>query len=191
MSYPQILQLSSAGTPVRWIDYQEAAIYYAKDQIAWELGEDDFYTLFGGTNRVSGQQSAIRVRPIIAVRKLEHTGNAERVRMVPRLTNRNLFNRDKHRCAYCMSYASVLTRDHIIPVSRGGKDNWMNVVTACKPCNNIKGARTPDEAGMELGYVPYTPSHAENLLLTNRKMVDSQREFLRPLVGQHSRVFSD
>jgi 5-methylcytosine-specific restriction endonuclease McrA len=52
-----------------------------------------------------------------------------------------------------------LTVDHVVPKSRGGKDTWKNLVTACTSCNNKKGSRTPDEARMPLRRQPFRPSH--------------------------------
>jgi len=79
--------------------------------------------------------------------------------------NHNLFDRDGRRCMYCgRSEAQArraghrLTRDHVVPVSRGGRDEWRNVATACEPCNNRKADRTPDEAGMALLAEPRTPT---------------------------------
>ena len=79
--------------------------------------------------------------------------------------NHNLFDRDERRCLYCgRTEAQVkraghrLTRDHVMPVSRGGQDEWRNVATACEPCNNLKADRTPDEAGMPLLAEPRTPT---------------------------------
>lgn len=191
MAHPQILQLNQSGTPVRWIGYEDAAAYYAKDQVSWELGHEDFFTLYGGMNRM-GIQSTMQVRPIIAIKKLAASGNAEKVRMVPRLTNQNLFNRDASTCAYCCNvpHRELLTRDHVTPKAQGGKDIWMNVVTSCKGCNNRKGPFTPEEAGMELHYAPYIPNHAEFLILSNRKILSSQKDFLRPLINPNSRVFA-
>ncbi len=42
------------------------------------------------------------------------------------LTNRYLFRRDSYLCMYCGNKFTPkqLTRDHIIPRSRGGKDSW-------------------------------------------------------------------
>ena len=66
------------------------------------------------------------------------------LRVPAQLTQRNLFLRDRYTCQYCgrlrkdLDEKEYLTRDHIIPVARGGKDSWTNVVTACKKCNNIK-----------------------------------------------------
>jgi 5-methylcytosine-specific restriction endonuclease McrA len=80
-------------------------------------------------------------------------------------SNHNLFDRDGRRCLYCgRTEAQVrraghrLTRDHVMPLSRGGPDEWRNVATACEPCNNLKANRTPDEAGMTLLAEPRTPT---------------------------------
>lgn len=110
---------------------------------------------------------------------------------VPPLSNRELFRRDRHICAYCGGEFAYLklTRDHITPVSRGGRDIWMNVVTACRHCNGIKRNRTPEEARVELIYAPYIPNRAEYLILTNRQILSDQMEFLRPHIASHSRVF--
>jgi hypothetical protein len=81
-----------------------------------------------------------------------------------------------------------LTRDHIVPFSRGGKDTWMNVVTACRSCNESKSDRTPERAGMELIYLPYVPNRAEYLILTNRRILADQMEFLAQHVPVQSRL---
>ena len=74
------------------------------------------------------------------------------------LTRKNVMRRDRHRCQYCGKRDS-LTIDHVMPRSRGGRDSWENLVTACVPCNNRKGGRTPDEAAMSLRRRPFRPSH--------------------------------
>jgi hypothetical protein len=74
-------------------------------------------------------------------------------------TRKLLFKRDSHTCQYCGKTlgSDKLTVDHIIPRSRGGKDDWENVVAACGPCNLRKGDRTPKEADMPLLSQPYAP----------------------------------
>jgi 5-methylcytosine-specific restriction endonuclease McrA len=75
------------------------------------------------------------------------------------LTRRNILKRDGHKCVYCGRGDLPLTIDHIIPRSKGGDDSWENLVSACLPCNNRKGDRTPDEADMNLRANPYAPNH--------------------------------
>lgn len=73
------------------------------------------------------------------------------------LSRHNIFKRDGYKCVYCGSREN-LTLDHVVPRSRGGRDSWHNLVTACQKCNTYKGDRTPEEADMELANPPYRPS---------------------------------
>jgi 5-methylcytosine-specific restriction endonuclease McrA len=74
------------------------------------------------------------------------------------LSRRNVMKRDQNTCQYCGS-RSDLTLDHIMPRSRGGRDAWENLVTACNRCNVRKGNRTPEEANMPLKREPFRPMH--------------------------------
>ena len=80
------------------------------------------------------------------------------------LNPKNLRKRDNDRCQYCgrnkndLHAHEFLTMDHILPQSRGGPDEWENVVLACVTCNNRKGCRTPQEAGMKLLKTPVVPT---------------------------------
>lgn len=77
-------------------------------------------------------------------------------RYVPRhsraVSRKAIFLRDSWSCQYCgvTGVAPTLTLDHVIPKSRGGRTSWENLATCCFACNNRKGSRTPDEAGMPL-----------------------------------------
>ncbi|MFC0673289.1 HNH endonuclease [Brachybacterium hainanense] len=81
---------------------------------------------------------------------------------------RAVHERDHWTCAYCGHSVSksparealLATVDHIQPVSRGGESSWLNLVSACKECNNRKADRTPEEAGMPLRFEPYDPALA-------------------------------
>lgn len=75
------------------------------------------------------------------------------------LSRRNILRRDGHRCQYCGTNKPPLTLDHVMPKSRGGAESWENLVTACVRCNNKKGNRTPEEAGMKLSRPLHKPSH--------------------------------
>jgi len=108
----------------------------------------------------------------------------------PGLTNFLLFNRDRQLCGYCGERFSVrdLSRDHIIPASRGGRNLWTNVVTSCRSCNTHKANRTPEEARMVLLYVPYAPNRYEHFILRNRRILADQMEYLMSGVPRSSRL---
>lgn len=75
------------------------------------------------------------------------------------LTRRNIIKRDNYRCQYCASTRGPLTVDHVVPKTRGGVDNWENLVCACVTCNNKKGNRTPEQAHMPLLRRPKRPTY--------------------------------
>lgn len=182
-----ILRLDVTGQPIRWIPWQEAVTLHTREMIAWSAGDMDF-TFHGGTNRDSGLQSVVTVSSIIAVKGMSRdcTGQG----LIPPLSNRELFLRDGHMCMYCgrECHDSMLTRDHVVPLSRGGRDCWSNVVTACRSCNHAKEARTPEEAGLSLLAVPFTPNRAEYLVLSNRRILNDQMAFLSKRFRKGSRL---
>ncbi len=185
---PLVLQLDVAGNPHQWIDHEKAAYYYTKDLVAWSMQADDF-TLHGGKSRMTGEQSTLTMDTIIAIKGKVNSSQFAQMNRVP-LSNKTLFRRDQHICGYCGNEfsSSDLSRDHIHPTSRGGPNKWTNVVTACHGCNKAKDDRTPEEAGMELLYVPYEPNRAEWLILQNRRILADQMEFLLKRVPQESRL---
>lgn len=60
----------------------------------------------------------------------------------PRFSRYNVHLRDLFTCQYCNCEVGMNegTLDHIVPKSRGGKSDWLNIVTACETCNNDKGS---------------------------------------------------
>lgn len=95
--------------------------------------------------------------PLPSIVRLVHYIRVPHKRIV--LSRRNIIKRDGHKCQYCGTKVGPVTVDHIIPKSYGGKDTWENLVCACIRCNNRKGDRTPDEAGMKLLSKPQRPNH--------------------------------
>ncbi len=182
----EVLQLDVSGRPQSWISARDAAVIYASDGVAWTLG-DAFAVLRGGTQRRTGLQSRIEVHPIIAVRGAVPS---RAWRQTPALSNPKLFARDRHVCAYCgrPHHADDLTREHIVPTSRGGHDTWMNCITACRACNGRKANRLPEEAHMTLLYLPYVPSLHEDMILRGRRILADQMEFLLASVPRSSRL---
>ncbi|MGH9417339.1 MAG: HNH endonuclease [Terriglobales bacterium] len=68
------------------------------------------------------------------------------------LSRKNILLRDRNTCQYCGQTASaqLLTLDHVVPRSRGGKSSWENLVACCHACNHHKGDRLVAEAGLRL-----------------------------------------
>jgi 5-methylcytosine-specific restriction endonuclease McrA len=93
------------------------------------------------------------------------------------LSRQNIFKRDNFRCVYC-GRPDSLTLDHVIPRSRGGRESWHNLVTACQRCNTLKGDRTPQEAEMKMAHEPFRPSFIMYLRDFNGKVQDEWRPYL-------------
>lgn len=183
--HPQILRLDASGQPIEWITWKKAVTYQVTGDVSWSLGEVEF-SFRGGENRITGLTSVVTTASIIAV---NGEAKGKRKYTIPVLTNSQLFKRDRCICAYCGNKFpdAKLSRDHIMPRSKGGVDTWMNVVTACKSCNQKKDDKTLKEAGLKLLYVPYVPSHAEALILKNRNILADQMSFLLALLPAESR----
>jgi 5-methylcytosine-specific restriction endonuclease McrA len=91
---------------------------------------------------------------------------------VAALTNEHLFLRDGHRCVYCgrhrreLGHRERLTRDHLIPQSKGGRNEWLNVVTACSSCNHRKSDQLVGEVMKTPRTAPWVPNRGD--LVTRR-----------------------
>jgi 5-methylcytosine-specific restriction endonuclease McrA len=104
------------------------------------------------------------------------------------VTNTFLFARDGYRCQYCGRHTlelkprESLTRDHLVPLSRGGTNVWTNVVTACSPCNARKGNRLSAEIGMFPMTAPTEP-HFVHLSWAVRRLTPIQARYIRTFYG--------
>ena len=76
----------------------------------------------------------------------------------------------------------ALTRDHLIPLSRGGTNDWTNVVAACSACNTRKGNRLPEEIGMHLLSHPVEP-HFVHLSWAVRRLTPTQARYIKTFYG--------
>ena len=105
------------------------------------------------------------------------------------VTNTFLFARDGYRCQYCGRHRAALrgreflTRDHVLPASRGGDNSWDNVVTACSPCNNRKASHLPGECGMHLLKQPHEPNYVE-LVWAVRRVTQVQAKYIAMFYGE-------
>ena len=169
-----ILRLDKSGLPQAWVSREQAATLYVKGQVVWSLG-DSQSRMRGGVNRF-GERSVLMLASIIACNGRTRQGD-----FVPALSNRMLFRRDGNQCMYCGSQFEdrYLTRDHIVPQVQGGPDTWVNVVAACRRCNQQKGGRTPEQAGMALLAIPFKPNVFEFMYLANRHIRGDQMDYLK------------
>jgi 5-methylcytosine-specific restriction endonuclease McrA len=110
------------------------------------------------------------------------------------VTNTFLFARDNYSCQYCGRHRSelrgrqFLTRDHILPLSRGGGNTWQNVVASCSLCNNRKGNRLPEEAGLKLLAIPREPNHV-HLVWAVRRLTPIQAKYIGMFYGEDTVAF--
>ena len=126
---------------------------------------------------VHSSRHSIRVPSVIRLleyRRIPHQTRA--------LSRKNILLRDHNTCQFCgrIFPAGELTLDHVMPRSRAGETTWENLVACCHLCNNRKGSRTPDEAGMKLMRSPrpfslHTSRHLMRLLA---KSDDQWRKYL-------------
>ena len=198
----EILVIDKNYIPHRWVSVEQAIILEAKNNVINHLGEAIFI-YHGGNNHYTGEQSILKTSSIIMIAGAPNLRKYKE----PTLTNSSLFIRDRLKCCFCERvYRSVdLTCDHIHPISKGGKDIWINVVTACKSCNSVKsdtivGQRLPNG---ELGpqgtgfmipiYNSYVPSKAEHLIMKVKAIKADQLEFLINQISNKdvSRIYKD
>jgi len=105
------------------------------------------------------------------------------------VTNTFLFARDDYRCQFCarspaeFKHRECLTRDHLVPLSRGGTNDWTNVVTACSTCNTRKGNQLPGECGMHPRVPPQEP-HFVHLAWAVRRLTAIQAKYIRLFYGE-------
>jgi len=180
----KILRLNMAGQPIEWLTWKDCVCLYARDLVGWTLG-GVVKRAHGGHSRLTGCQTYIDLPAIVAC-------DGERIaqmRINPPLTNTALFYRDNCQCLYCGHFFnfSQLSRDHVVPISRGGKDKWENVVAACRRCNQRKNNALLSEINMDLLALPFRPNPYEYLALINSDRIrGDQIEYLKPQFSRYS-----
>jgi 5-methylcytosine-specific restriction endonuclease McrA len=134
---------------------------------------------------VRAERVAVPRPLVIRLRKFIHVPR----RFRRQVTNTFLFARDGYRCMYCgrtqyeLRPREALTRDHVIPISRGGLNVWTNVVTACSPCNTRKSNHLLHEIGMHLLQEPTEP-HFVHLAWAVRRLTPTQARYIKLFYGE-------
>jgi 5-methylcytosine-specific restriction endonuclease McrA len=137
-----------------------------------------------GARRVRSERLSIPRPAVIRLNRYIHVPR----RFRRQVTNTFLFARDRYRCQFCgraqieLRPRECLTRDHLVPFSRGGTDAWSNVVTACSTCNARKGHHLPEEVGMHPLQQPVEP-HFVHLAWAVRRLTPIQARYIRMFYG--------
>lgn len=122
---------------------------------------------------INSESTQLRVPAVALTTDYVHVG--KRKHSFALATHRNILIREGYRCAYCGCPISInsVTKDHVVPTSRGGKDDLLNVVASCYPCNSRKADRTPQEASMRLRVPLRNLTNDEKLSVLLRNHDDS------------------
>lgn len=146
MNFRRVLLLDSAMMPMKLITWQRAMILFFQ-QKATILSDQGI--------EISGQSWSYKIPSVIQLKNYIMKNFDSQVRF----SRKNIFLRDEFQCQYChRNFSSQkLTLEHVIPRTAGGRTSWINVVSACFSCNQKKGGRTPEEAGMRLFKKPVKP----------------------------------
>src|SRR2546425_3218635 len=133
---------------------------------------------------VKSERLAIPRPAVIRLVKFVHVPR----RFRRQVTNTFLFARDNYRCQFCgrsqpeLRHRECLTRDHLVPLSRGGTNGWNNVLTACSSCNTRKGNLLPEEAAVLPLRPPFEP-HFVHLAWAVRRLTSIQSKYIRLFYG--------
>jgi 5-methylcytosine-specific restriction endonuclease McrA len=169
----RVLVLNASWEPYRVVSWQRAVLLLMGSKIEVL----DSYDLL-----IRSPSIALQVPSVVRMKKFI---NPKRRSSIVRFSRHHVFLRDDFRCQYCREVFAPkdLTLDHVVPVMRGGKKTWSNIVTCCGDCNQKKGARTPQEAGFQGFRAPREPDHGfiPDLLLLKEKLPQSWRPFLEHL----------
>ena len=105
-------------------------------------------------NAVQTVRGAIRVPTVIVALNF-----AKVPKKRPKLCATAICERDGNRCQYTgkLLRPEEGSLDHVLPRSRGGMDDWENLVWSDKAVNARKGNRLPHEAGLKLLALPRAP----------------------------------
>lgn len=170
------LLLNASTEPLTFVSVKRAMILVLKDKA--EVVEQ------AADKRMRSEKQEYPY-PLV-IRLLAYVEIPKRIRSI--VTNTFLFARDHYTCQYCGRYRAQLrkgeklTREHVKPISRGGKDTWDNVTTACSTCNHKKANRLPYEASMYPKSTPFEPRYIA-VVLIGQTMNPLQKRYIEPYLN--------
>lgn len=141
--------------------------------------------LYNYEETARSEKQSFLIPAVVALRNYVNVGRRRQLFTAP--TKRNILIRDNFTCAYCSKPLGMSSchRDHVQPLSRGGKDVIENVVSSCGPCNWIKADRTPSEAGMKLYITPRPLTDEERVSVLVKTSKDYERKAWLACLKKH------
>lgn len=140
------LVLNAGYEPIKIVNWQKAIILWLQDKVE---------VLEFHLTAVSSPSVSFKLPSVMRLRQYVRPYFSFKIR----LSRQNVFLRDDFQCQYCGENfpEKKLTIDHIVPVSKGGRHEWQNVVAACSKCNNKKADKTLDQCKLKLLKNPARP----------------------------------
>lgn len=169
-----ILLLNASYEPLTIVSHKRALALLLKGRV--EAASEEAV-------EIRGVSKSLRIPTVIRLRRYINVP-----RRGARWSRQAVLQRDQYTCVYCGAHPGATRRgrmlnhrdfsvDHIMPISRGGKNTWGNTVCACRICNQRKGSRTPHEAGMKLRWEPKIPR--TNYLVASGDVPASWKVYLK------------
>lgn len=134
----KVLTLSHTYEPLGVVNWEKAITLLFQNKVK---------TVSEYETEVRSPSTSFRIPSVIVF----NHNKRNRVKSV-RFSRKNVWVRDDGKCQYCNAAVNSqeFTLDHIVPRTRGGTTIWTNVVTCCYACNQKKGDKTLQQAGMKL-----------------------------------------
>jgi 5-methylcytosine-specific restriction endonuclease McrA len=181
MRVVETLALSAGYEPLARIPWQRAVtlLFQGKVEVIEEYQDRSIRSV------------TFEIRMPSVVRFLRALRNRRRA---VKFSRENVYARDGGRCSYCRARVArhEATYDHVVPRNQGGRTDWTNVVIACVPCNQRKGGRTPEQAGMRLLATPARPRKLPDTVRITLTFVPgmpaSWRSWLRDVAYWHGEL---
>ena len=174
---------SAPGITARWVDKYLSSSGFASAMLATKWIEfNEHGVTFPNFDRHNGKSAKSRceatTRQRLSRKNRDDGVTGSPRENIPRPFVAAVLKRDGYRCVYCGAQSdpkteahpkkSVLSIDHLIPNSRGGRTAVDNLVCCCKLCNTEKNDRTPEEWGL-------TPSFLQNdVAYVSHKICDAR-----------------
>ena len=164
------LLLNATYEPLRVVAWQKAITLLCQGKVeVLEFHDRDIH----------GVSMSFKLPSVMRLLKMVRLRSGHRAVKFSRI---NIFTRDRYTCQYCSKRfrTEELTFDHVVPIAKGGKKTWENIVTACWRCNNKKSGRTPEEARMKLKQIPEKPRWSPTLtiMIGIRNAPNAWRDYL-------------